>query len=306
MELWNILPHPSPAHVVRLFAKKGEEKRGDFARSEKELERFIRSNIDYNTYVAPNPTLSTIGLRHNSNDVTHWSFVFSDVHWVEAIADPRAALYEILMMFGGWAGRNLEKNYPTVIDSGRGVQAWLRTEDLEFTDSSISRRDVRRIMSYWLRRLADRIGLIHGCKLDTSVSDLPRVMRVPGTKNIKTGASASVITTQREPYPWLIPFLIKGCPDSVLIDPEIIVCPGVQWQLVFTKLTPTAQDYIHKGQEEPGRHKTLWHTAKCFAELGVERHEARKALLVGNGRRGKAEEVEMKDIEHILDTAYGE
>src|SRR5258705_814973 len=84
MELWNILPHPSPAHVVRLFAKKGEEKRGDFARSEKELERFIRSNIDYNTYVAPNPTLSTIGLRHNSNDVTHWSFLFFDVDPVEA------------------------------------------------------------------------------------------------------------------------------------------------------------------------------------------------------------------------------
>ena len=306
--LWGLLPHPTSDHVVRLFAKRGDEKIGDFAATPGELRRFVNSCNLYNCYVAPNPTTSKTGLRHDSSDVTHWSYLFFDIDPVEPNAVPTLALEETLKIFGGWCGRDLVEKYrPTIIDSGRGVQAWLRTDDFEFQadDPTLSRKVVRRIVGYWLKRLSDRLGLAHGCKLDTSCSDLPRVMRIPGTVNIKTGTVTKLLHAQERPFPWLIPFLHAGCPREATEEVYHVPCPGLPWQMAFTKLTPTAQRYIQNGKEEPGRHSAAFHVAKSFQELGIDRNEARKALRIGNPRLGPSNEMATKDLEHALDSAYG-
>ena len=102
--------------------------------------------------------------------------------------------------------------------------------------------------------------------------------------------------------------LSSGLPPEVYTDPPppAHVKKGQPWQKVFNHMTKTGQEYLARGQTEPGRHKCAFHTAKKFAELGVDRKEARKALTRANKLQGKDEELPADQIEHALETAYGQ
>lgn len=311
-EIWSILPHPSREHVVRVFAKRNTITRGDFARNSRELVRFANAASDLSVYVAPNPTTRTVGIRHNNEDVTHWSFFLIDIDPIEDDYIPNNALDEVLKILGGYCGHDLFKTPPNIIDSGRGIQVWCRTDDRELGEGEnpfhgpIDRKIARRAMSYWLKKLSRRLGLIEGCKIDTSCSDLPRVMRMPYTINHKTHREATIIQKQEQPFPWLIPFLVAGTPAEVLYQPDTPSAGVVShWQLVFTKLTKSAQEYILFGKEEPGRHQVAWHTAKSLEELGVSREQAEKAIYRANKLKGPDEELSDGELQHTLNTAYG-
>lgn len=330
--LWSILPHPTPHHIVRLFARKGDKMLGDFARSPQEIKKFCDSANGLNIYVAPNPTMSTVGIRHSAVDVTHWSFFFIDVdpvckcppqkedeEFIPCITcqrkeDPYSAMNEAIKIFGGWAGRNLENNFPNLIDSGRGVQLWLRADDRELIndlekinpfEGPITRKIARKVMGYWLNKLSKRFGTQYGCNIDTSCSDLPRVMRMPGTENTKTGKKSQIIIRQKEPYKWLLPMLIGGIPEEILKEYEHPQRIGYKWQTVFNLLTKAAQDYLLHGKEEPGRHKVAFHTAKSLSELGIERSEAERAIVWANQIKGADNALNDNDIQHALNTAFG-
>jgi len=341
-----MLPHPDGS-VVRLFARVRDQRDGDFVRSPSEIARFAETYADRNVYVAPNPTNYLGGSRHAARDVTHWSYFLLDMDPVcfcteeqkgkrkaqrcgtcRGKADPAAALGEALACFGKWVGLdfvNIPDQRPIVIDSGRGCQAWIRLGDVllrddpgiaplgrivdlsGWLDEVVSRSTVRRTHSHWLKRLDAALGVRYGCRLDTSVSDLPRVMRCPGTINVKTGRMAKFIVATHRKFPGLARTLVEGTPVSVFIEPEVgEVAPGQPWQMVFSHLTRSAQDYLLYGQEEPGRHKVMWHTARKFQEVGVTRPEARRALIWANALKGEEEELPTDQVEHALNTAYGE
>lgn len=311
--LWGLLPHPSPRHVIRVFARDSRRLVGDFVRNERELRRFTNSTRGLSTYLAGNPTTSRSGVRHTAADVTHWSFFFVDIDPVEEEYYPNEALEVVLQHIGAYSGHNLLENKPTIIDSGRGVQLWLRTDDRELDENGdrpfegpVSRQIARRTMSYWLKKIANRVGSVGGCKIDTSCSDLPRVMRMPYTINQKTGREGSIIHIQERAYPWLIPFLIAGTPKEVLYQPETtVVVAGKSWQEVFPRLTKSAQEYLMYGKEEPGRHQVVWHVARSLSEHGVSRDQAAKAIYRANKLRGPDSELSNGEVEHCLDTAYG-
>lgn len=324
-KLWDLLPHP-PGSVVRLFARRGDVRTGDYARTPAQMRKFAKANADANCYIAPNPTNSTRGLRHSTKDVTHWSYFLIDMDPVDKKADPQRALERALKNFSGWTGKNLNKNgrLPLIINSGRGLQAWIRLDDVilddDFGDGRIigaaepgggstrviSRSTARRVNGHWLRRLAERDHEYFGCKIDTSVSDLPRVMRLPGTVNQKSKKLTSIIEPAPHIYLGLSDILVEGTPEKVLKDPEPIVGveKGQPWQKVFPYMTRMAQNYLLLGQEEPGRHKCMWHTAKKLAELGVTRTEARRALTRANSLKGEDEKLPPDQVDHALDTAY--
>lgn len=317
--LWRLLPHP-PGSVVRLFSRTGDYCTGDFAQSAAEIRTFAKTYKGHNIYVAPNPADSTLGTRHTAQAVTHWSFFLVDVDPVADDSDARLALAVALGWLGVWWGLDFGCQPPIIIDSGRGTQAWIRLDDWKCADGKedvaaqragglvcIGRTIARRANGYWLKKLDERMGVCHGCRIDTSVSDLPRLMRCPGTINIKTGRQARFVEWPDTVFHGLAERLVTGTPKQFLSDPEPPegVAAGQPWQSVFAHLTRTAQVYLSMGQEEPGRHAVVWHTAKKFQELGVSKEEARKAIRWANTLKGEDSELPHDQVEHALGTAYG-
>lgn len=283
----------------------------------------MAANDGLNTYASPNPTKCKVGTRHSASDVTHWSFILLDIdpmpnRTYEGEADPNYdpdpmnALGTALALLGAWWGYDFTEegeHRPIIIDSGRGSQAWIRLDDIVLTDEpsegGITRKQARKAMGYWLKRVADSMGVISYCAVDTSTSDLPRLMRCPGTSNKKTGRVARIVHPGYGPLKGLAERIVAMTPEGVFMEPDVSdVKPGRKWQFVMAELTRMAQDYLLNGQAEPGRHKVVWHTAKKLAEVGVYREEARKALLRANKLQGKEEEMDPQEIEHALGTAY--
>lgn len=306
--------------VVRLFARDGDRRDGDFAESAEEIRKFARSHKDWNVYVAPNPTCSRVGVRHSARDVTHWSYLLLDVDPIKRGASPRLFLSKALWILQRDTGCDLSK--AIWVNSGRGVQAWIRLAAVLLDDVTptreihsvandddslaISRSVARRVNGYWLKHLNEAVGVAYGCRLDTSVSDLPRVMRCPGTVNQKTGRRASFIAPSNYIFSSLATLLVEGTPAQELVDPPAPegLPAGMSWQEVFPHLTLTAQTYLTFGKSEPGRHKVVWHVAKKLKEVGVGKAEARRALRWGNKLKGKGEELPLEQLEYALSTAY--
>jgi hypothetical protein len=130
-------------------------------------------------------------------------------------------------------------------------------------------------------------------------------MRMPGTFNQKTGRMASIVEPSGRVFGGLATLLVTGTPAEKLVEPPVIpLAPGMPWQMAMHRLTLSAKKYLKEGQDEPGRHKALWHTARKLCELGIARSEARKALRQANRLQGEAQELGQEEIEHALDTAY--
>jgi hypothetical protein len=306
---WSLLPHP-PGTVVRCFARNRDtgELDGDFARNAGEMYHFASVNVDKQVYVCPNPCREgAAGMRHRATDVTHWSYLLIDMDPIADTYEPGAALLEALLWLGEWTGKDFGRRPPLTIDSGRGQQAWVRLQDVELHTGLVDGRKIaRKVNGYWLGRLAERLGMCHGCKVDTSTSDLPRPMRMPGTYNQKTKRMARVLIPSDTIYEGLASIMETGTPRKVLIEPDVVpLAEGTPWQKTMHKLTLSARTYLKEGKEEPGRHKVCFHTAKKLMELGVSRAEARKALRQANKLRGTSQELSPEEIEHALDTAEG-
>jgi hypothetical protein len=287
--LWKAIPHPERS-VVRWFAKKGQHRIGEFAESPEELALAIGSSPGYDFYIQPNPTESRLGIRTTAKDVTHWSFLFLDVDPVEADCDAFGALHEYIRVLSDILCRTL---HPTLIDSGRGAQAWIRLADTPLVDvesgsegrawlRELSRKRARQTMGHWLKHVATRAGTVKGCKLDTSVSDLPRVMRCPGTINSKTGKRASLVRLGGI-HGGIAEMLVVGTPPEAFLAPDPDALPaGTPWQIAKPILTQKARRFLDEGWAEPGRHDAAWATAKSLHDKGVSRTEALKALEHGN------------------------
>lgn len=311
--LWELLPHPEGT-ITRWYAKNGDQKRGGRAESLEELVRAAYHNAGFNFYVAPNPAFITGGNRHSAEDVSHWSFFVIDIDPLRNAQYPRPLdmadeivkyVTDMFQLHGD----------PIRIFSGRGVQLWWRLGDWVLDDTippgqisspwSVSRWTARAAMGYWIAQIEKKIGEQYECKIDTSCRDLPRVMRCPGTTNTKTGLEAEFVDPSGERFLNLPIKLVRGTPaeNFVVKEPEPLAY-GTHWQDVLVHLTIKAQNYLTRGKSEPGRHDTMWHTARCLAEHGLTRQEVERALVHANRLQGPDEELTGADIQHALDTAF--
>jgi len=77
---------------------------------------------------------------------------------------------------------------PTVVDSGRGVQVWQALDEVIRVDDY---ERVKRSLRRFGRAVNETCG-VAGAKLDLSVAEVSRIMRVPGTVNRRTGRIAAL------------------------------------------------------------------------------------------------------------------
>ena len=305
-QLWGWLPRPTDKHVVRLFARNNSGRLiGDYARSLGGLVRFVES-LDgrYNLYVALNPTTSTIGTRHSASEVTHWSYFPVDLDPVggESQLDFASKIVSEFMQ------RTFSLTHsPIIIDSGRGRQMWYRLADYELSDDGALPRSIpRRAMKYWLGKISDAIaGDFPNVKIDPTVSDLPRVMRLPGTINLKTGRRGCIIHGLTDRYPTLGEDMISKTPKEAL-DTVVagVVQLGASWQELMPHLTKSAAEYLMTGASEPGRHSKMWHLVTCLKERGADSEQAEIAAHHANTRR-PGEELSTTEVERIITQVYG-
>lgn len=306
--LWDILPHP-PGSWVRWFARAGEQRMGGGCETVEELLWAAASAPKMNFYVAPNPASTRAGTRHSAHQVTHWSWFLVDIDPVGPNASPALVAEHALKIMGKWWRLDFTSQRPVLIHSGRGAQIWIRHEDVLLDDEG--RRMARITNGYWLNKLANEIGTMANCRIDTTCMDLPRVMRCPGTLNTKTGEPAIFLVPSQEVFEGLAQQMFESVPPEEFRPVPIVTLPSdTPWQSVFVHLTLRAQKYLSEGKDEPGRHDTMFHVALTLLQKGLCRDEARRALQYGNERwdaqhpgQDPPMTLEPKDIEHALNTA---
>lgn len=172
---------------------------------------------------------------------------------------------------------------PAIIDSGRGVQLWYRLNDTPLHDDEDLRLRARLAMGHILKQLA-ALGPVGGCTVDTSCSDLPRVMRMPGSVNLKTGRQA-IILDKGEATPWLTEFLLDRTPSLPKITlPYYTAGATIPWQKLLPHLTAKAHQFITSGVEEPGRHAACVAAAASLRDYGLSQEAAKRPLLWGAGK----------------------
>jgi hypothetical protein len=162
-------------------------------------------------------------------------------------------------------------------------------------------------MKYWLGQIAEAVeSLGGGCKIDPTVSDLPRVMRCPGTINMKTGRQATVINGLTDVYSTLGMELIAQTPEKALAyEPSGVVSSSKTWQEATPLLTNASRNYLLRGKSEPGRHTAMWHLVRNLWEHGLVQEQAEAAAAYANMQRGEDEALSAIEVEKIITQVYG-
>jgi hypothetical protein len=267
-EIWPWIISPSePGTGITYFAKAKHVVTGGRCRTVESLERVVKNLTfhHYAVYVNLNPSRHS-GIKGTSNDVTHWRNVVVDIDPVLTDAKPMSAL-EIVGL-----------HLPTladalVLDTGRGIQVWLPIEPVEL--NAQNRSKIERRVGNWLRWLANQVGESFGCRVDTSCSDLSRVVRVPGSMNHKTGRRACLLKTAEKANDPAV-FDAPDPPESVVAGP---IKGGLGRKLHL--LTSMAARYLFEGVVEPGRHAGAYAAAASLRDIDIPQEDAMRLVVRG-------------------------
>ena len=278
---WDILSWQGEA---QWFARKDSKVLGGRLRSESELVATIRNAevLKWNLYLNANPTRHVPGKKKLSReDVTHWRYVVVDLDPAgEALAPPSPG-----------SGDHALLTKAVRLFSGRGYQFWLPLRIMEIGHLAstctaqvepLNTAAAERVMQGYLRTLSSQTdGWCPGWKVDTTCSDLARVVRCPGSVNQRTGRRA---TLEEYPYgmPLIEPSVIAKYADVVTLPPEPLPKGEFKNLLdLLPHLNVRARTFILEGAESPGRHKACYATCKNMQELGVPAEEAEEWLTYG-------------------------
>jgi hypothetical protein len=280
---------------VRWFAKRGQRAfLGGVAHSPAELEGTLYANRKgYDCYVQLNPTVGFRGLRATAADVSHFRGCLLDL-------DPDPGIRVVAVGVSDATARVLSVQLltaPTMLDSGRGAQAWFLGNPF-----SPSRPDWRNVVRRSVSNLVRGLSLPAGVHADPMVCDVSRVARMPGTVNHKTGRVASIT--------------LPGEPSAALYDRLEALDPGEaegpapelenshdSYRQVWGSLTRMAQDFITEGWTYPGRHSAMWHTAALLRERGLTRPAAARALWLGAST--SRPKLTWSEVQYALGRTYG-
>jgi len=301
-ETFDLLDYPN----VRWAAIRRDGKLdGGYAVSAAELASFAEAYRGWNLYVQPNPSTRLGGVRVTADDVTEWRWFVVDLDpdFPGTIGPENPARTEVVHAMQGYFGTDVE---PLVMFSGRGYQLWYRVNGyalrpgLIFAATALPRdadealvvaelpmvRAIAAASRYWLSRLASRMRPEWGVEIDTSVSDLPRLARCPGTMNQKTGNLAVVLHESHGALDGKN--FLRWVPTREYVGASKTGGPsvgeGAPWQAADAFLTLRASAFLARGEGEPGRHAGMAATARSLAEAGLGYEAVVEALYHGGAK----------------------
>lgn len=279
LQAWTLLSPPpgSVPHWLALRAGKGS---GGIARSPDVLEALLGETSSFSLHLGCNLASPDRRYRPTSRDITHITTVFLDIDPIDDDAQPLRYAEELTRHAEVLTGT---RSHPYLIDSGRGAQLWFPCEPTPLSDST-DRTRWRIHIGLFLRHLEASTTRKWGCRLDTSTADLPRVGRLIGSINHRTGRRAfqlvagirsndlipSIHRFGSSASTEIVEHLSKGARNVGRIHKAIDLIPHA-----------TARIFLTEGVSEPGRHSAAWHSARCLAELGVGLDAAIKAVRFG-------------------------
>jgi len=312
--VWRILRAQWPQDaVMRLFYRtKLGATHGSYVLSPEDLagETDYATKNGWNSYVQMNPTRKRGNGRCSAADITHWSWFVVDIDPTGPNPAVSDVMEEVLAMMRNYFG--LQHLHATVIFSGRGLQLWFPLEPENLDGSVVVRQEpmpryfdpddrvagttmvpfrivAPRVMGYWLdllrRRIEERLPDCQ-CTIDTSVSDLPRVMRLPYTWNFKANRPTTLVQEAAGVNLTLGRKLICYAPYALWKEPEMPVGLGdvsseTPWQRFVPHLTRGARIFLTEGGTEGGRHRQAAAALLSLKELGCGPNQTQAALLWG-------------------------
>lgn len=262
---------------VRWFARRDLGSLGGVAFSSDSLaERLSANKRGYNTYVQLNPSAGFRGLRSSASNITHFRGFLLDLDpnpGYSPNGDSVGVITDVITQLESLLGIGLS---PWIIDSGRGIQAWVMgcPEVLDRPDwRTVARRNVSSLIA--------QLKVDANWHADPMTCDVSRVARLPGTINHKTGRVASMVQ-EGTPVEGLWPAL-EALDVTIAAAPDLpqIAQTKDSYKQVWEKLTSMAQNFTQTGWSYPGRHTALWHTIDLLAKLGLTRDAAARAAWLG-------------------------
>lgn len=302
-------------------------------------------NEGRNFYVQPNPGNAFSETRCKTEDITAWSWFLVDIDRDRDLdpltfeeADELANHACLILMSYLGVRFGLQR---VIVHSGRGVQLWLRVSDnhpsLQDGCATFSVREpadwheggdigtavtregaVLRLhqaipiaQAYWLRKLAARWEQEcpdTGTSIDTTSNDLPRLMRCPGTVNMKSGLCATFIENTVEKQDggvFRLPshLVLDYVPARDMLRAMPTITPDAKplqnWTEAVPRLSKRAREYLLDGVREPGRHQAAVAAARALAEAGCSEGAILGGLLKGGSKCTPA----LEDWEYLSRTA---
>lgn len=276
-QAWTLLS-PPPGTAGHWLALHGRHASGGIARDASLLSRLLDSSETFSLHLGVNLAAASSRYRPTSRDITHLATVFCDIDPVDDDAHPFHYAEELTRHAEDLLGTRL---YPYLIDSGRGAQLWFPCSPTPFSNPT-DRGRWRLHVGIFLRALAARTDRKSGCCLDTSTADLPRVGRLIGSINHRTGRRARQLNAGIRSDEMIEAIHRFAASVDVVGHLSRSIGSIGRWQRAVDLIPfAIARIFLTEGVSEPGRHSAAWHSARSLRELGVGLEAAIRAVRFG-------------------------
>jgi hypothetical protein len=250
---------------VRYFAKQDEPQRkvlGGWLPNLQALERAERNLTEkgFDLYLQANPSRGHF-LKAATRDVTVWRRLIIDLDPFEPECSAVEALQSVLEVADQLIPQLAHSS--SLIDSGRGAQAWVHLVPCNVNDQAqLYERALGGFLHCLRAKWQDRLGY----RVDTSCSDLARIVRCPGSVNWKTGNRAKMVSlsTSELSNALVLPFA-NFAPLHELTRPEKIS----NLVDVLPHLSGLARDFLTTGITWGERHKACYASACNLLDAGM-------------------------------------
>lgn len=294
---WEVLSHEGR---VSFFATSGQRPTGGKLGSLSSLARAV-TNLEghgYDIYLGANPS-NHRGIKSRTRDITEWKRVVLDLDPVGPIGNPHDALNDIVGLADSIVSGCRE--CATGVYTGRGIQAWLQIEPYRF--DTADRATVERGMSAFLHQLAREWENKHNLIVDTTTSDLARVVRCPGSVNQDTGNHAKILFTgSRKPLALeIITMAIKSPESAVKMETG-----AKNLREALPHLNDLTTGFLTRGSYFPRRHHDAFAAAKNLQEVGIPLDKAREWIVAAARYCTPYDERLIPELERCAVEAYKE